>query len=149
MNILTILDSGEGIFGLIGILVYLAIIIAISYFTIGKVFEKAGHAWWTAIIPIYGLYIWLKIIGKPVWWIILILIPIVNFVTIPLLTILMHIGIGKSFGKDTIFGILLCFIPFYNLYLWYKLGNDANEKYYGPAGEGESFLNFKDMTTVA
>ncbi len=141
---LTILDS-SGIIGLIGTLIYLAVIIAIVYFTIGKAFEKAGHPWWSAIIPIYSIYIWLKIIGKPTWWLLLCLIPLVNFVVL----ILMHIGMAKSFGKDTTFGILLFFVPFYNLYLWYTLGNKEEEKYYGPAGEGvEGFADFKDMTAA-
>ncbi|APD08030.1 signal peptidase I [Flavobacteriaceae bacterium UJ101] len=144
MNTLTILDSGNGLIGLIGTLIYLAIIVALLYFTMGKTFEKAGYPWWSAIIPIYSIYIWLKIIGKPTWWLILMLIPLVNFIIIAL----MHIGMGKSFGKDTTFGILLFLIPFYNLYLWYKLGNNSDEKYYGPAGEGaEGFADFKNMVS--
>lgn len=144
MNMLTILDS-SGIIGLIGSLVYFVAIFAILYFTMGKTFEKAGHPAWSALVPIYNFYIWLKVIGKPTWWLILFFIPVVSIVAF----VLIHIGIAKSFGKDTTFGILLAFIPFYNLYLWYTLGNKEEEKYYGPAGEGvEGFAEFKDMTAA-
>ncbi len=151
MNTLTILQNsggaGAAIFGLIMMLVYLAVIVAIVYFTIGKAFEKAGHPWWTPLVPIYGTYIWAQIIGKPpVLWTILMFVPFVNIAMIAL----MHIGMAKSFGKDTTYGILLAFVPIYNLYLWYQLGNNADEKYYGPAGEGvEGFIEFKDMTAAA
>ena len=36
-----------------------------------KMFEKAGQPGWAAIIPIYNLYILLKIAGRPGWWLIL------------------------------------------------------------------------------
>jgi len=43
-----------------------------------KIFEKAGRKGWEALIPGYNLYVWLKIIDKPWWWILLLLIPGVN-----------------------------------------------------------------------
>ena len=33
-----------------------------------KIFEKAGHPGWAAIIPIYNMYIITKIAGKEWWW---------------------------------------------------------------------------------
>ena len=45
-----------------------------------KVFVKAGKPGWTSIIPIYNAYVLLQIVGKPWWWLILMLIPIVNVV---------------------------------------------------------------------
>ena len=41
-----------------------------------KTFEKAGQPGWAAIIPIYNLYIMLKIAGKSGWWLLALLIPI-------------------------------------------------------------------------
>ena len=43
-----------------------------------KVFEKAGQPGWAAIVPIYNLIVWIKVAGKPVWWILPMLIPVVN-----------------------------------------------------------------------
>ncbi len=33
-----------------------------------KVFTKAGRPGWAAIIPIYNMYVWCKIVGRPGWW---------------------------------------------------------------------------------
>ena len=32
------------------------------------VFQKAGEKGWKALIPIYNIVIWLKIIHRPWWW---------------------------------------------------------------------------------
>lgn len=66
-----------------------------------KVFTKAGQPGWASIIPIYNLYIWCKIVGRPWWWILLMLIPLVNFI----LAIILCIDLAKSFGKGAGFGI--------------------------------------------
>jgi hypothetical protein len=60
-----------------------------------RVFSKAGEAGWKAIIPIYNIYILLKIIGKPWWWLLLLLIPFVNIVIL----VMMAIALGERFGK--------------------------------------------------
>lgn len=41
-----------------------------------RVFKKAGKPQWAAIIPIYNTYVLLKIISKPVWWMVpLVVLP--------------------------------------------------------------------------
>lgn len=44
-----------------------------------RIFQKANYSGWLALIPIYNLYIIVKIINRPAWWFILFFIPIVNF----------------------------------------------------------------------
>ena len=82
------------------LLIPIAIVILFiaSYWVI---YTKAGEAGWKCLIPIYNLIVLLKIINKPVWWIILILIPLVNIV----IAILVNIALAKAFGKGTGFGI--------------------------------------------
>ena len=71
-----------------------------------KIFTKAGQPGWACIIPIYNLYVWCKIVGRPWWWILLMLIPFVNFI----IAIILLIDLAKSFGKGVGFGIgLLCY----------------------------------------
>ncbi len=70
-----------------------------------RIFSKAGQAGWKILIPIYNIYIYLKIIGRPGWWLILYLIPLVNFV-IGIITVL---DLGKVFGKSALWSILLIF----------------------------------------
>ncbi len=73
-----------------------------------KVFEKAGEPGWAAIIPIYNAIVLLKIAGRPIWWIILFIIPLVNFVV----AIIVAIDVANRFGKGTGFGIGLALLPF-------------------------------------
>ncbi len=70
-----------------------------------KVFEKAGQPGWGIFIPIYNIYLFLIIAGKPGWWLILYFIPLVNFV----IGIIVSIEIAKNFGKDAAFGLGLAF----------------------------------------
>jgi Family of unknown function (DUF5684) len=67
-----------------------------------KMFQKAGHAGWLAIIPIVNIYILLKIAKRPGWWLILYIIPLVNIVV----GIMVAIDVAKAFGKSTSFGVL-------------------------------------------
>jgi hypothetical protein len=73
-----------------------------------KVFSKAGHPGWAAIIPIVNTYFLCKVAGRPGWWVILMLIPLVNFI----IWIILCIDVAKNFGKGTGFGIGLLLLPF-------------------------------------
>src|SRR5215216_5528346 len=84
-----------------GLLIALLLIVAMW-----KVFTKAGQPGWASIIPIYNLYIWCKIVGRPGWWILLMLIPLVNFI----ICIVLCIDLAKSFGKGVGFGLGLAFL---------------------------------------
>src|SRR5438094_3620519 len=75
---------------IVGLLIALFIIVAMW-----KVFTKAGQPGWASIIPIYNLYVSCKIVGRPWWWILLMLIPFVNFIIL----IILCIDLAKSFGK--------------------------------------------------
>ena len=104
-------DGGGGAAGCIGggfmLIVWLAIAIVVIA-GMWKTFEKAGKPGWGAIIPIYNLILLLEIAKKPVWWIILMFIPVVNFV----IAILVSIEVAKAFGKGTGFGLGLAFLGF-------------------------------------
>ena len=76
------------------------IILAFAAFMIAavwKVYSKAGKPGWAAIVPIYNLIVLLEIIGRPLWWIFLFLIPLANVV----FSFIVHIDLAKSFGKTT------------------------------------------------
>jgi hypothetical protein len=87
--------------------VYCAIILLIIV-SMWKIFTKAGKPGWAAIIPIYNIIVLLEIVGKPVWWVILMLIPLVNFFV---LIYVAHL-LSKAFGKDIVMTLLLIFLPF-------------------------------------
>jgi len=75
---------------------------------IWKVYTKAGKPGWSAFVPIYNIVVLLEIVGKPTWWIILMLIPIVNI----FVGISVQHRLSLSFGKDAGFTVGLIFLPF-------------------------------------
>lgn len=97
----------DTIIGLIGSLIYLAIIVGV-FAGLWKTFEKAGHPGWAAIIPIYNAYIMLQIAKRPAWWLILFIIPFVGIIV----AIIMSLDIARKFGKSALFGIGLAFLGF-------------------------------------
>src|SRR3954466_7738393 len=73
-----------------------------------KVFIKAGKPGWAAIVPIYNVIVLLQVAGKPLWWVVLFFIPIVNII----MCILVGIAVAKSFGKSDLFGVGLGLLGF-------------------------------------
>lgn len=99
--------AGAGIaFGVFG-LIYLAVVVLLIA-SMWVIFTKAGKPGWAAIIPIYNLVVLLEIVGRPIWWIVLMLIPVVGLIV----SILVVIDLAKSFGKSVGFGIGFLFLPF-------------------------------------
>ena len=72
------------------------------------VFKKAKKPGWAAIIPIYNTLVLLEIVKHPWWWILLMLIPIVNVVVY----IIVAFDLAKAFGKGGGMALLLIFLPF-------------------------------------
>lgn len=109
-----------------GYVIVTIIFLILSVAGLWKIFEKAGEAGWKAVVPFLNFYIWLKIIKKPLWWYIFILMPFVNVFVI----LLMVVEILKCFGKESIVAQALGVIfPF--LYLPY-LGFSPVEVYVDP-----------------
>jgi Family of unknown function (DUF5684) len=106
-----------------GLLVALLLIVAMW-----KVFTKAGQPGWASIIPIYNIYIWCKIVGRPWWWILLMLIPFVNFI----ICIILCIDLAKSFGKGVGFGIGLALLGI----IFFPILGFGSAQYQGPAAGG-------------
>lgn len=80
-----------------------------------KIFEKAGQPGWAAIIPIYNLYIFIKIAGKPNWWLLFSLvgfIPYIGFIVYLVFSVILYVSVARCFGKGTGFGVGLTFLPF-------------------------------------
>ena len=84
------------------------VVVILMIAAIWKMFSKAGQPGWAAIIPIYNIYVMCKIAGRPGWWVLLMFIPLVNFIII----IILCIDLAKSFGKGAGFGIGLLLLPF-------------------------------------
>jgi len=91
-----------------------------------RIFPLAGRPAWEALVPGYNLYIWLKIIHKPWWWLILLIFPGPNV----LMILIMCVNTATVLGKRTTQDVLLAgILPF--IYLP-KLAFDKQAKYVGP-----------------
>src|ERR1700730_8378056 len=98
------LGAGVGI----GMMLVWLVIVVLWIAGMWKVFEKAGEPGWAAIVPIYNIIVLLKIVGRPLWWIILYLIPFVSFI----IHIVVSFDLAKRFGKGAGFALGLAFLPF-------------------------------------
>jgi len=86
------------VLGAVGLLIIVALWV---------VFKKAGQAGWKSLVPIYNMYILLLIAGVPGWWLIMLFIPLVGLV----FHLLAMLALAGKFGKGTLFGIGLFFLP--------------------------------------
>lgn len=89
-----------------GIMLLYFAIIAVMIAAYWKIFTKAGKPGWASIIPIYNIYTLLQIVQKPVWWLILFFIPVVNVIT----AIIVMLNLGKAFGKSTGWSVIFLVI---------------------------------------
>ena len=84
------------------------ILIVVSIVALWKLLTKAGKPGWASIIPIYNSLVLIYIAGKPMWWFLLMFIPIVNIV----ISVMVFIGLAKNFGRGAGTVIGLIFLPF-------------------------------------
>ena len=72
------------------------------------------------------MIVMLEIAGKPIWWIILLLIPFVNIIVV----ILLFMSFAKAFGKSEAFGIGLALLGF----IFFPILAFGDAQYIGPQG---------------
>ena len=92
----------------VGPLIFAVVVGILMIASMWKVYTKAGKPGWAAIIPIYNIVVLLQIVRKPLWWIVMFFIPIVNAIFL----ILLYIELAKSFGKSGGFAAGLIFLGF-------------------------------------
>lgn len=117
-------ETGSGLLGGLFGLIWLALMIAIIV-GMWKMFTKAGKPGWACLIPIYNIVVLLQIVGRPLWFIILMLIPVVNLIA----AIIVSLDLAKSFGKSAAFGIGIAFLGF----IFIPMLGFGDAKYEGPA----------------
>jgi len=105
-------------------IIYLAVIVLVIA-GFWKVFTKAGEAGWKSIIPIWNIIVLLRIIGRPLWWIILLIIPLVNIVV----SAIVAQDVAKSFGKGVGFGVGVWLLS----PIFYPILGFGSSTYQGPA----------------
>jgi hypothetical protein len=75
-----------------------------------NLFEKAGQPAWTALVPVYATIRLLRIVGKPVWWIAPLLIPVVGLIPF----VFVCRALARAFGRGGGFtaGLVLLHVVF-------------------------------------
>ena len=99
-------NTTGGIFLSLFFLVFIGMFV-IAFAGMWKMFEKAGHPGWAALIPIYNMFLLIRIAGKPDVWIVFMFIPVANLI----IGILIAIEVAKRFGKGTGFGVGMILLP--------------------------------------
>ncbi|WP_103327113.1 signal peptidase I [Bacteroidetes bacterium endosymbiont of Geopemphigus sp.] len=82
-----------------------------------RLYQKAGRKSWETALPIYSLWVMLKITGRPRWWIVLFFIPIICVVLYGVLWVDFIRCFGKRSSKDTFLVIIT--LGFYIYYINY------------------------------
>lgn len=93
--------------GIVSLILILALLI-LMFASLWRIYEKAGKPGWASLIPLYNMLVLLEIVGKPWWWLLLLMIPGVNIVLSVWVTNLL----SKSFGQGVWFTLGLIFLPF-------------------------------------
>jgi hypothetical protein len=116
--------SGGDLAGLLVMVVWLALVV-LMIAGLWKIFTKAGQPGWAAIVPVYNLYILTKIVGRPWWWLLLMLIPFISII----FAIILYVDLGKSFKKGIGFVIGLILLPF----VFVPILGFGSAQYHGPS----------------
>lgn len=106
------------IFGSILLLLILTLFISLS-----KIFKKANRSAFSAWVPIYNLLVLLEIVNLPKWYLILLLVPILNIYII----IKLYFNLAMSFRKSKLFAVELILFPF----IFYPVLAFSNSEYIG------------------
>lgn len=115
LSLVPLQNGGSGsVLGIVSAVIAIAITLVVLA-GIWKTFQKAGQPGWAAIIPIYNLYIMLKIGGNAWWWLLVMFVPIVQLYAF----YKMFAGVSKAFGQGIGFALGLWFL---NLIFWPLLG---------------------------
>jgi hypothetical protein len=88
---------------------------------------KAGQAGWNSIIPIWNTVVMLKIAGRPWWWVILVIIPLVGIVV----WIVLAIDLAQWFGKSDGFAVGVVVLPS----IFFLILGFGSAQYVGPAAQ--------------
>ncbi len=130
-GILALMMGMLAVVAVVGVLVYLFI-----GFCLGKLFEKAGKPMWAGFVPIYNIMVIIELVGRPMWWIALLLlafIPVVGGIAVAVVMAILWIDFAKSYGKDVVWGLLLTFFAVIMLPIM-AFSNDI--RYIGPSVSG-------------
>ena len=87
-------------------IVFFILIQIIHFVGTWRLYILSGRKYWEAIIPIYNAIILVGIIKRPIWWVLLLFIPVINLIMFPVI----WIETIKSFGRKSNLSAFLCVV---------------------------------------
>jgi hypothetical protein len=106
-------EAATGIMAFAGVMILIVLLVVVAFWIYSaicmmKIAKRTNTAnGWFAWIPILNIILMLQIAKKPLWWIILCLIPIVNLV----IMVIVWMAIAKALGKPEWLGIVFVLAP--------------------------------------
>ena len=94
--------------------IFFLIIQVIHFLGTWKLYIRAGRQAWEAAVPVYNAVVLMRIINRPIWWVILLFVPIVNLLMFPIVWVETCRSFGFNKGKDTFLAIFT-----FGLYIFY------------------------------
>jgi len=95
-------------------LLFLVFVQVLHFLGTWKLYKKAGKNAIVALIPIYNAIVLMRIIKRPVWWVALLFIPVINLIILPVI----WIETLRSFGRDKTSELIWVVVTL-GLYLYY------------------------------
>src|SRR5687767_14639114 len=56
------------------------VVCALMCVTCWPIFTKAGEPGWKCLIPIYGAFVFMRIVGRPWWWVLWMCVPFLGLI---------------------------------------------------------------------
>lgn len=106
------------------IIIYFLVVKSVSLYFL---FQKAGEKGWKGLVPFYDAIVLLKIIGRPLWWFFVLLVPVIGW----LFVIGMIIDLLKSFGQNRARHILYMILGWFIYPLYMAFSKEV--VYIGPS----------------
>lgn len=129
-----------------GVFIFMTLLIivvsVVSIISMWKLYTKAGKPGWSSIIPIYNSIVQLQIAGRPVWWILLILL-------VPLfgawVSIVAMIDFVRSYQRSGWWVLFISVLPLIALPM---LAFSNKTQYVGPIAAGREEVDFMPAPVV-
>jgi signal peptidase I len=104
--------------------IFLALVL-LSFVGLSKLFTKAGHEAWKGFVPFYNFYILSKILNKPWWWCLIMIVPGVNLMMYGVY----GFNVARAFNRPSTGDLLFASIMPYLFFV--VAGFDKNAKFVG------------------
>ena len=101
------------------------IVAVMSIMVMWTIYDRAGQPGWASIVPIYNVIILLKIAGRPAWWFLLMMVPVVNLIV----AFMLCMDLAVAFDRGIPFAAGLFLLPF----IFYPLLAFGEPDYVGSA----------------